>query len=169
MKALNDHSPHLKRPFARSVFACAGFNVGPKVATLMHRDCMNCPYGWCSVQALGHFDYKKGGHMVFEDLKIAIEFPPGSLILLPSATLKHGNTSIGEEEERASLTQFTPGNLFRYIECGFQTEGSLKEMDRGRYDELMTEKARRWKKGVKLWSTVNKLMTGSSEAEHYLV
>ncbi|PPR04674.1 hypothetical protein CVT24_011891 [Panaeolus cyanescens] len=157
MKSLNTHRPLLQRPFARSVFACAGFNIGHRVAAFMHRDCMNCPFGWCAIHALGDFDHELGGHMLLEDLKIAIEFPPNSLMLIPSAIIKHGNAAVAEGGVRASFTQFTPGNLFRFIDCGFQTESSLQIQDKDRYRHMMELKKSRWIEGVKLWSTVEEL------------
>ncbi|PPR07613.1 hypothetical protein CVT24_004166 [Panaeolus cyanescens] len=157
MNALNIHSPSLKRPFNRSVFACAGFNIGEQVAAFMHRDCMNCPFGWCAVHALGRFNPMTGGHMLLDDLKLAIEFPPNSLMLIPSAIIKHGNAAVAEGELRASFTQFSPGNLFRFIDCGFQTEASLKLSDEEKYGRMMDLKRSRWRDGIGLWSTVDEL------------
>ncbi|KAJ6521651.1 hypothetical protein DFH09DRAFT_1251093 [Mycena vulgaris] len=113
--------PHLRRPFARSVFFCAAFNFGPNVWTFRHRDVLNLVFGWCAVQALGNFDHKKGGHLVLWDLKLVVEFPAGALILLPSATIAHSNVPVQKGEERASFTQFSAGGIFRYVDNNFQT------------------------------------------------
>jgi len=152
----------LKTPFLGSVFACTAFNFGPRVVTKPHRDHLNLAYGWCSITALGNFDHKLGGHVVLPDLKLAIEFPAGSTILVPSAVLTHYNLPIGSKETRRSITQFSAGGIFRWISYGFQlkraaTAASVKgekcwERGKGLFDvwptgsiQLEQEKiGRRW-------------------------
>ncbi|KAJ6533828.1 hypothetical protein DFH09DRAFT_1250058 [Mycena vulgaris] len=126
---LRKNHPDLRRPFAHSVFFCAAFNFGRNVWTFKHRDVLNLAFGWCAVQALGDFDPKKGGHLVLWDLKLVVEFPPGALILLPSATIAHSNVPVGENEERVSFTQFSAGGIFRYVDNGCRTEKELVEED----------------------------------------
>ncbi|KAL0567739.1 hypothetical protein V5O48_014252, partial [Marasmius crinis-equi] len=95
--------------FNGSVFACATINFGPQTCTFKHRDVQNLPHGWCAVTAMGSFDHRKGGHLVLWDLGTALEFPPGSTILLPSATLLHSNIPVGPNETRTSYTQYSAG------------------------------------------------------------
>ncbi|KAF8188435.1 hypothetical protein K438DRAFT_1486852, partial [Mycena galopus ATCC 62051] len=111
---------HLRRPFKTSVFSCAAFNFGPNAWTFKHRDICNLPFGWCAIQALGDFDPTRGGHLVLWDLQLVVEFPPGALILLPSATISHSNVPVQSGDKRASFTQFTAGGLFRFVDSGFQ-------------------------------------------------
>ncbi|KAJ7745310.1 hypothetical protein B0H16DRAFT_1462826 [Mycena metata] len=99
-----------------SVFASATFNLGPHAWIFKHRDFLNLPFGWCPVTALGDFDPTQGGHLVLWDLKLLIEFPPGSTILIPSATLAHSNIPVAKTEYRASFTQYSAGGLFRYVD-----------------------------------------------------
>ncbi|KAG6895255.1 hypothetical protein C0992_002339 [Termitomyces sp. T32_za158] len=96
LKPLFDDLPYLRRIFPKSVFTAAAFNFGGNVSTKVHRDCMNYAVGWCAIQALGLFDPKNSGHIVLTDLKLIIEFPPGALILIPSATLAHGNLPVAQ-------------------------------------------------------------------------
>lgn len=119
------HHPNLTRNFAKSVFAAITFNLGPQTCTHPHRDTHNLAYGWCAVTALGQYDAKRGGHLVLSDLKLAIEFPPGSTILLPSAVLEHSNTAVSVHETRFSITQYSAGQLFQWVDHGFQ---SLKDL-----------------------------------------
>lgn len=123
MEDLYRRYPSLKPPFANSLFACVAFNFGPQVVAIPHRDHLNLAYGWCSITALGNFNPMTGGHMVLSHLKIAIEFPPGSTIFIPSAALVHYNLPIGDGETRRSITQFSAGGLFRWIAYGFQEKG----------------------------------------------
>jgi hypothetical protein len=148
------------RNFARSVFSAAAFNFGPSVATYPHRDALNLPFGWCAVQALGHFDHTKGGHLVLPDLCLIIEFPAGTLVLLPSATLIHANTPIQSGECRASFTQYTAGGIFLYIENGFCTETELRVKHKAKYKEMQEKKKTCWEDGLKMWSTVDELKAG---------
>jgi hypothetical protein len=64
-------------------------NFGPKTMCFPYKDFGNLAYGFCAVTALGRYNPKMGGHLILWDLKLAIEFPPGCTILIPSATLHH--------------------------------------------------------------------------------
>ncbi|KAH6894810.1 hypothetical protein BKA70DRAFT_1117427 [Coprinopsis sp. MPI-PUGE-AT-0042] len=150
--------PRLSRNFLRSVYPRAAFNLGPGVCTLPHFDVINCPFGLCSIQAFGDFDYKKGSHLVLADLKLVIEFPPGSLILMPSATLQHANTPVGAGECCSSFTQYCPGGLFRFVDNNFQTEASLKKSDPDLYAKNMELKKGRWEMGLGLWNSLDNLV-----------
>ncbi|KAJ7886685.1 hypothetical protein B0H13DRAFT_2235202 [Mycena leptocephala] len=108
---LHQHFPDLRRIFPRSGFSCAAFNFGPNVWTFKHRD------------AAGPFDPTKGGHLVLWDLMLVIEFPPGALVLIPSATLSHSNVPVQAGDKHISFTQFTAGGIFRYVDHGYQVNG----------------------------------------------
>ncbi|KII87540.1 hypothetical protein PLICRDRAFT_69864, partial [Plicaturopsis crispa FD-325 SS-3] len=110
----------LKLNFPNSVFPAATFNLGPESVSIDHVDSGNIANGMCPVHSLGRFDYTKGGHLILWDLKLVIEFPPGSTILLPLSTLRHGNTTIQEGEERMSFTQYCAGGLIRWVKYGFR-------------------------------------------------
>ncbi|KAG6851995.1 hypothetical protein C0991_004349, partial [Blastosporella zonata] len=125
LNKLFERLPYLWRIFPRSIYPAAAVNFGPNVFTKAHRDCMNVPAGWCAIQALGTFDPTKGGHFVLPDLHLVIEFPPGALILVPSATLTHANIPVQEGKRRVSFTQFCAGGLFCFIDNGFRTEVRL--------------------------------------------
>lgn len=120
----------------------------------MHRDILNCAFGWCAIQALGHFDPKKGGHIVLWEARLIVEFPPGSLILIPSATITHSNIRVASGDVRSSFTQYAPGGLFRYVDYGFQLEEELKKRDPKLYEIVMKERPDKWRIGLDLLSTV---------------
>ncbi|KAJ7701140.1 hypothetical protein B0H17DRAFT_924760 [Mycena rosella] len=155
--ALHTHLPHLHRNFSGSVFSCAAFNFGPRVCTFRHRDVLNLPFGWCAIQAAGHFDVTKGGHLVLWDLKLAVEFPHGALIFVPSATITHSNVPVGPDETRISFTQFTAGGLMRYVDNGFRTEEQLQEQDPEEFARLLLEM------GLGLLSTIDELLADPAE------
>ncbi|KAJ7140729.1 hypothetical protein C8R44DRAFT_604232, partial [Mycena epipterygia] len=148
----------LGRIFERSVFSCAAFNFGPNVWTFRHRDVLNVPFGWCAIQAAGPFDPTKGGHFVFWDLKLAVEFPPGALILVPSATLAHSNVPVQEGDKRVSFTQFTGGGLMRYVDNGCRTESELEAENPDEFTRLANLKHSRWELGLGLLSTLDELV-----------
>jgi hypothetical protein len=95
--------------------------------------------------------------MVLDDLRMVIEFPPGSLILIPSATLTHSNTPVQEGETRASFTQYCPGGIFRFIDNDFDTEERFKERNPTGYVEVMAKKSTRWQKGLGMLSKLGEL------------
>ncbi|KAJ6495750.1 hypothetical protein C8R47DRAFT_973550, partial [Mycena vitilis] len=156
---LQTYFPNLRRPFPRSVFFGAAFNFGPRVWTFKHRDVLNLAFGWCAVQALGRFDHKKGGHLVFWDLKLVVEFPAGALILLPSATIAHSNVPVQADEERLSFTQFSAGGIFRYLDNGRRSVEDLSVEDPAEYKRLMGLRASRWEDGLGLLSTMEELLS----------
>ncbi|KAJ3568656.1 hypothetical protein NP233_g5573 [Leucocoprinus birnbaumii] len=124
----------LKRLTPAGVFPTAAFNFGPNVWTNPHCDVKNYGFGWCVIQPLGPFNSKTGGHVIFDDLKQVVEFPAGSIIMIPSATLSHANVPV-VEGQRASFTQYFPGGLLRFVDNNFRVEERLKKTPKGR-DEL---------------------------------
>ncbi|KIY44564.1 hypothetical protein FISHEDRAFT_51263 [Fistulina hepatica ATCC 64428] len=152
--------PGLSRNFSRSVWACIAYNFGPRTVTRRHRDRGNIPYGWCPVTALGDFDPTRGGHMVLWDLKLVIQFPPGSTILIPSAIVEHSNTAIAPHEKRYSITQYTPGGLFRWVDQGFQTQNTQRDSMTPEEQALDAQRrSKRWAEGLSYFSTVLELKT----------
>ncbi|KAJ7813208.1 hypothetical protein B0H14DRAFT_2377104, partial [Mycena olivaceomarginata] len=141
-----------------TVFACAAFNFGPDVWMFRHRDVLNVPFGMCAVQALGDFDAMKGGHLILWDLKLVIEFPAGSTILLHSATISHFNIPVQVGKSRASFTQYTGGGLLRYVDNSFRTEAKLAEEDPEEYARLAALKDTCWEFGLTMLSTVEELL-----------
>lgn len=81
---------------------------------------------------------------------IVVEFPPSSLICVPSASVEHSNSPIAKDEERASFTLFCAGGLFRWVDNGFRTEKQLEEQDSDEYARMCARKTGRWKDGLAL-------------------
>ncbi|PPQ87502.1 hypothetical protein CVT24_010756, partial [Panaeolus cyanescens] len=135
---LHKASAHAKEPinFPGSCFAAMSVNMGGRVCCFKHRDCVNLAFGWCAITALGDFNPEKGGHFVLWDLKLVIEFPPGSTILIPSAIFSHSNTTLDAGERRFSITQYTAGALFRWVENGFKTDKELQLLDPAHFDHM---------------------------------
>ncbi|KAH9848279.1 hypothetical protein C2E23DRAFT_739954, partial [Lenzites betulinus] len=152
------HDEELQPNFKKGVFGAATFNLGPRVATYLHTDHLNLPAGWCAITALGHFNSKEGGHLLLWDLKLMAEFPPGALILIPSAILRHSNTVVGPAEQRYSFTQYSAGGLFRWVECGYKSQ---KEFFKEGGSYAITGAAR-WLRGVGMWSTWEELQGPTS-------
>ncbi|KJA13851.1 hypothetical protein HYPSUDRAFT_151075 [Hypholoma sublateritium FD-334 SS-4] len=167
LDSLLAEDPGLKRNFSNSMWAAATLNFGPKVFTKKHRDYANLPFGWCSVTALGDFDPTKGGHLVLWDLKLVIEFPAGSTILIPSAAISHSNTPIRAGERRSSFTQYSAGGLFRWVEHGHQKDSfffqgkTAADMQR-----IAEENAARCKLGLSLFSTFEEVEAAARAANH---
>ncbi|KAL6297769.1 hypothetical protein BKA93DRAFT_831261 [Sparassis latifolia] len=119
----------LHRNFPNSIYPAATFNIGLHAVCFDHADDQNSPETWCAITALGSFNPKRGGHLVLFDLKLVIEFPPGSTILIPSALLRHGNLPIHGGECRQSFAQYCTGSLLRWVDYGFRTEAEFTSQD----------------------------------------
>ncbi|KIY47773.1 hypothetical protein FISHEDRAFT_44639, partial [Fistulina hepatica ATCC 64428] len=152
----------LIRNFASSVWAAMAFNLGPRTITWRHKDILNIPFGWCCVTALGRFDYKKGGHLVLWDFGLIIEFPPGATVLIPSAIVEHSNTRISPSEVHYSLTQYSAGGLFRWVEQGMQTQkAQLESLDEEGLKSVKEADQKRWANGLSYFSTLDELATAT--------
>ena len=122
---LLDNDPVLQVNFERSVWSAATVNFGPQTMCVPHLDSMNLACGWCAIIALGNYNPDQGGHLILWDLGLVIRFPPGSILLIPSALIYHSNVAIQDGESRCSFTQYTAGGLFRWVDQGFQSQGSV--------------------------------------------
>jgi hypothetical protein len=141
------------------------FNLGNRVATKSHIDSRNCPFGWCTITALGDFDASKGGHLVLWDFGIILEFPAGACVCLPSVLVTHSNISTNTNEIRMSFTQYCSGEIFRHIENGFTTDRRLGESDPAIM--LFRKEVRRTRaEGLQMFSTVEDLMKGSARGQN---
>ncbi|RXW12596.1 hypothetical protein EST38_g13259 [Candolleomyces aberdarensis] len=152
--------------FSNSVFPAAAFNFGPQVCCQPHRDSLNFACGWCGIHPLGDFDPEKGGHLVLHELKLMIEFPPMSLILIPSAVLTHSNAAIRKGETRVSFTQYCPGGLFRWRDNGFRTQSALAKASPELFEQMQAAKLKRWKEGLEMlpkWRDLEKKMQESGQ------
>ncbi|THU87722.1 hypothetical protein K435DRAFT_821854 [Dendrothele bispora CBS 962.96] len=154
MDKVLEHNPSIYFNFPNSIFAAATFNFGPQTVALLHIDHLNYIYGWCSITALGNYEYRNGGHLILWDLKMVIEFPPGWTILIPSLFIRHGNTEIAPGEKRFSFTQYTSGSLFRYVDNNFRMRTQMSESEN---KEAATRQKERINEGLNLYSTLDEL------------
>ncbi|KAK7017497.1 hypothetical protein VNI00_018626 [Paramarasmius palmivorus] len=153
---------HLHLPFSKSVFAAFTINFGPQTVCYPHLDLKNLAYGWCAITALGDYDWRHGGHLVLWDLKLIVEFPPGTTIFIPSALITHSNTAISPGERRYSFTMYTAGGLFRWVEHGFISEKVYNStLNKA---EATAAGRERWSSGFALFSTLTDLKVSAQKA-----
>lgn len=138
-----------------SAFAATTFNLGGKAWTVAHRDFLNFAFWFCAVTALGEFDPSEEGHLVLAELRIIIEFPPGSTILFPSALITHWNVPV-LKGTRASIVQYTPGGLIRYAECGFRTLKAMEKDDPEAHAAYFASVQQRVKHGLAFFERLGK-------------
>ncbi|KAJ6557128.1 hypothetical protein B0H10DRAFT_2121145 [Mycena sp. CBHHK59/15] len=117
--ALATYAPKLYR------YYFVTFNCGPDTVTFDHRDGLNLSHSLCAITCGGNFDHTLGGHIYLKQLKLVIEYPSGSSVLIPSGCVNHGNTPLQPGETRTSMTQYAAGGLFRWVTYGFQSAKSL--------------------------------------------
>ena len=128
-----------KWTFPKTVLPIFTLNLPPNVICAYHKDSKDRAIGMCGIKVLGKFNSKTGGHLVLPELKLALEFPSGTVICIPSSTLAHGNLPVKEGESRASFTQFATAGTFHYHEYGYNTSDELKEKDKDKWDSLQGE------------------------------
>ncbi|KAK1228872.1 hypothetical protein PQX77_008082 [Marasmius sp. AFHP31] len=104
--------------------------------------------------------YEVGGHLILWDLGLALQFPPGSTVLLPSASIAHSNVPVADDETRTSFTQYTAGGLLRWVDCGGCSLEELRKADKEAYqanrDALQSGKL--LQEGIARLSTMEKLL-----------
>lgn len=157
LQTLYDKYPHLSPAFPSTIWPAASFNLGNQVVTREHRDAHNLPQGWCALFSFGDFDATKGGHLILRELGYMAEFPAGSLILLPSSTVTHGNTPIQLHETRKSLALYAAGGLFRWAAYGFRGWKRFLAEDPSAAQKMEEDGPMRWKTAVDMFSTVHGL------------
>ncbi|THG92438.1 hypothetical protein EW026_g8473 [Hermanssonia centrifuga] len=79
--SLKTSQPELKLPVDTSIFTTISFNLASQVVA-------------------SNFDPKLSGHFILWELKLLIEFPAGSIIIIPSALFSHGNVGLQAGETR---------------------------------------------------------------------
>jgi hypothetical protein len=134
-------------------------NFGPVTVTKPHTDPGNLLWGQCAVTSLGEFNADRGGHLALWHLGLVIRFPPGSTIIIPSATLLHSNIKILDGEERYSITQYTAGGLLQWVYNGFCSDktllSSLRSEERAKWEH---DRESCFEEGLQMFSTVEELM-----------
>lgn len=160
LNSLYAHYPSLKHNFVNSVFPAASWNFGPNSFSYDHVDHGNRANGWCSIFSAGNFDPTRGGHLVLREFRLVVEFPPGSTVLIPSATCTHGNVPIQLGETRLSFTQYASGGLFRYVKYGFRSWKRLQIEDPALAKSVDAERQSRWMKELDFFSQLGELHGG---------
>ena len=159
LDALLQHDCELYRNFYNSIWSSMTINFGPRTYCKQHRDFNNLPFGICSIYGAGTYNSKEGGHLVLWEAGLVVEFPAGSTILIPSAVLTHSNVPVPKESTRYSITQYTAGGLFRWVEHGFQSEESYWESLTAEECAEETERRKgRASVGMGLFSTKDELL-----------
>ncbi|KAF8803031.1 hypothetical protein BYT27DRAFT_7110628, partial [Phlegmacium glaucopus] len=149
----------LQRNWPTTPWACATFNFGRQTVCFRHADYGNLAFGWCSISALGEFDHQKGGHLIFWDLELVVEFPPGSTIMIPSSAIHHSNTTIQPEERRYSFTQYSAGGLFRWVENGFKKVADyMKGLSPEEQADVLEQYSHQLDFGLSLYSTHDEII-----------
>ncbi|KAL1674014.1 hypothetical protein EV122DRAFT_282434 [Schizophyllum commune] len=163
---LSNHLPDIHFNFPTTVWAAVTINFGPRTISLRHRDYANLAWGWCPITALGRFNPDAGGHLILWDLGLVIRFPPGSTIAIPSGLLTHSNTAVGARETRYSVTQYTAGAIFRWVDQGYQTkEEAMGKMTAAERKDFDAREKRRFADGINMYSTLDELRTAEADSD----
>ncbi|KAJ7780830.1 hypothetical protein DFH07DRAFT_729518, partial [Mycena maculata] len=168
LKALFEQHPGLHHIFSNSVFPSATFNCGPDAVTFDHLDFLNLSHGLCGITCSGNFDHTRSALLHMRQLRIVIQFPSGSSMLIPSGSCDHGNTPLQEGETRHSFTQYAAGGLFRWAAYGFQSAKSLLATPGGKEAKARFDgvPGSRWRWALDLFSKYDQLAADRAAAFH---
>lgn len=155
-----DNDPKLSVPIPGCAWAATHINFPPGSWCHAHTDHLNHVGGLCAVWALDEFNADKGGHIILWDLKLVVRFPPGNLILLPSALVKHGNISVYQGGKRSAFVLFSAAGLFRWVLNGMMSDAEFKESasaeDLKAWQEFRASQAQRNTERFPLWDDLVK-------------
>jgi len=155
--SLQSQLPNLHGPAPQSSFAASTLNIGPRTVCNPHQDSGNIASGICVDHAFGLFDSTEGGHLVLHKPHLVIRLHPGATVLFPSAVITHENILIHDHEQRMSLTMYSAGGLFRFLEQDSQTKSKWQNQDpdsAALHDSLGES---RWAAGWKTFMTIEEL------------
>ncbi|KAH9007946.1 hypothetical protein EDB83DRAFT_2323524 [Lactarius deliciosus] len=106
------------------------------------------------------YNSKEGGHLVLWDFGLMVEFPPGSIVLIPSALLKHSNTPIQTGKTHFSMIhwQYAAGGIFQWVENGFMSEEEhLANASKEQQRAYQAEQGIRWSSAEGMFTRLDKL------------
>ncbi|KAJ3858118.1 hypothetical protein EV359DRAFT_88229 [Lentinula novae-zelandiae] len=141
-----------------SQFSAAAFDLGGKVWTFKHRDFLNWPFGWCAITALGIFDPGRTAQLILWELKLVINFPHATTVLISSGVITHSNIPVATGDVPMSFTQYTAGTIFHWVENSCRTEKELQVADPECWGKMQTGKDKAYLRCVGNFSTVNELL-----------
>ena len=107
----------LQQPLTQSILAHKPYVIDTVIMPTYH-------LAGVPLQRLVTMTTKRAATWSSGTLAWSLNFPPGSTIFIPSASLEHSNTSIQKEERHYSFTQYTAGRTFWWVDYGFQRQMS---------------------------------------------
>ncbi|KLO08461.1 hypothetical protein SCHPADRAFT_835305 [Schizopora paradoxa] len=166
MKRLGARNNAKANIFKNSLFCGTTFNLGPNGVTIRHRDSRNLVGGLCMIGVLGDFDHRTSGHFIMEEAKTIMELRSGDIVFMPSAGITHMNAGLRTGESRASIVQYTSGDLFRWIWQGMKmlpaNESELKAHIRA------AEGSMRWREMYSFFPTLEELEAAKGRGDGLL-
>lgn len=89
---------------------------------------------------------------------MVVEFPSGSTVLIPGATVTHSHVPVEKDETRVSFMQHTPGEIFKWLDNGGRTDQELQREDPFEYVRMYELREGRWEEGLERFSTLEQLI-----------
>lgn len=143
-------NPHINRMFEGCCYGACHFNLH-NASTRDHEDFFNILFAMCSVYASGIYDHTRGGHFIAWSLGVVTQFPPGSSIFIPSASVTHANTPIAASEHRSSIAFFMSSGLGRWYQNGFMSDKDFQaKATPTQLQAWKDQRAKLWETGLEL-------------------
>lgn len=100
---------------------------------------------------------------MLHEARLIIEMSPGTMVFFPSAVITHEVTPIEAHEERMSVTAYTAGGLFRFLDQGMTT-ASKDKLSKVEAAKKVAAGAARWVNGLGRFLTIPQLLDYHSVA-----
>lgn len=131
-------------------FMASTVNLGPETVTLPHYDGRNLATGLCGIMPFGPFDCSNGGFLCLHEAEVILEMAPGQVALIPSAVIEHSNLPLLQGDKRYSITTYTSGHLFAWME----NQGQVAGLSPDAKSLHLSKGQERWQKGWGLFPRV---------------
>lgn len=142
--------------FPGSCFCGTSLNGGPRALSKEHVDCRNLVAGICLIAAIGNFNHRTSAHLILREPKAILEVMDGDMVIIPSGSVTHSNSSLKEGEWRMSLVQYTSGALFRRLFYGGLAPSVTTKKEKDALDKVGMQ---RWLQCWGLFPTLADLLT----------
>ncbi|KAK7019005.1 hypothetical protein R3P38DRAFT_3200302 [Favolaschia claudopus] len=105
------------------------------------------PDSWAVLTAIGDYRYTQGGHVIFWEFGIVVQFPPGACILLPPGLVRYSFVEVPDHQSRHSILQWAGSGIERYLHnrdvtdsdfARFATEAEHDEREARRHRDHIT-------------------------------
>ncbi|KAK7033758.1 hypothetical protein R3P38DRAFT_2519643, partial [Favolaschia claudopus] len=152
--------PDAQYPCPASIFSAVTVELGgPHCQTDWRGDLPPYqPDSWAILTAIGDYRYTQGGHVIFWEFGIVVQFPPGACILLPPGLVHYSFVEVPDHHKRYSVIQWAGSGIDRYLHNRDHTDIDFaKVATEAEHDEREARRQRKHRQAIDLFPRPDEL------------